>query len=84
MEVIITLESLFAIGVIGAVVSIGVQWLKNKFGIGSNKTKLITIGVSIVIATVWYFFATSDWFINTVGILATASTVWALILKKAE
>lgn len=84
MEVIITIESLFAIGVVGALVSIGVQWLKNKFGIGSNKTKVITILASIAIATIWYFCATSDWFINAVGILATASTVWALILKKAE
>lgn len=84
MEVVITIESLFAIGVVGALVSIGIQWLKNKFGIASNKTKLITIGVSILIATIWYLFSTSDWFINAVGILATASTVWALILKKAE
>jgi hypothetical protein len=84
METIITLTSFFEISIVGALVSFVIQWIKEKFGINSNKTKLITLTASLLIGTIWYFYSTADWFVSVIGILGVSSTVWALLLKKGD
>ena len=80
----ITIEGLIGMGIVGAMISCGMQFLKAEFGVESGITKMIVIIVSLVAGSIWYLFSTADWFITVVGILAAASTFWALFLKKGE
>lgn len=77
------IEDFLGIGLVGILLSLGVDWAKKKFGTETNTTKAITVGLSIVVGLVYVYFRTTVWWTTILSILGTASTVYALILKKA-
>lgn len=69
------------LAIVGSVLSFFMEAIKAKFGPSSLSTKGLTIGLSIVLgAGVYFTFGTPVW-TAAVGILAAASTVYALLLK---
>ena len=68
--------------VVGSVLSIVISWIKEKFGTESNSTKLVTIGLSVVVGGAYFLFWETVWWATMIGILTAASTVYALVLKK--
>ena len=68
--------------VVGTLISLFVQWVKAKLGTSSLGTKLVTIGLSILIGGVYFLFRETAWYATMLGILTAASTVYALILKQ--
>lgn len=70
------------IGIIGAIISIIIQIIKEKWGTESDTTKVLTIGLSIVIGSVYYFLQGTALWQSILGVLATASTFYALIIRK--
>jgi len=68
--------------VVGSVLSLFIQWAKNKHGTDTMGTKLITIGLSVVVGGVYFMFRGTEWYQTMVGVLTAASTVYALLLKK--
>ena len=69
------------IGVVGVIVSLAVNFIKNKFGVSSGKTKLITLGLCIAGGTAFYFLSKMAIWETIVGVLLTATAFWAFILK---
>ena len=74
-------ESFLSIGIVGAALSYGVQWLQDKYGVDGNETRIISIAGSIVFgAAVWFLQGTAVW-ASILGVLAAASTVYAMYFK---
>jgi len=69
------------IAVVGSALSLLIQWLKQKFGTDSTKTKALTIGLAIVVGGVYTFLQGTTYWTTILGILGAASTVYALFLK---
>ena len=71
------------IAIVGIVTSGLIKYIKGKFGTSSTTTKAITLGVSIVFGIGLYFLQQNAELYQTVlGILATASTFYAFVIKK--
>ena len=70
------------IAIVGVVTSGIVQLIKNKFGTSSNGTKALVIGLSLVFGIGIYFLQQNvELYQAVLGILATASTVYAFVVK---
>jgi hypothetical protein len=78
----ITITDLVAIPIIGALLSLFFQLVKDKFGSNSFGNKMAIIALSILIGAIYYLFRETPIFITIVGILGTASTVYALFVPK--
>lgn len=74
-------ESFLSIGIVGAALSYGIQWLQDKYGVEGNETRIISIVGSIVLgAAVWFLQGTEVW-AAILGVLGAASTVYAFVFK---
>lgn len=78
------IQSLLSLGIVGVIVSIFVQYIKSKFGIESMKAKLLTVLVSIAVATFYVFIKDTQFFGTFVAILAIASTFYAFIFSGSK
>lgn len=67
------------IGIIGAALSVFMEWLTEKYEVNSPAAKLIVVGLSIAIGIVYWFLSRNvELLKSVVGILAAASTVYAI------
>ena len=76
------LQDLLQIGVVGAALSGLVQVLKAKLGTDSLKTKLLTVGLAVLVGGAYWLLRDTNLWKTILGVLASASTVYALLLKK--
>lgn len=70
-------QDFLAIGVVGAAMSVVMQYLKTTSGL---KSKMMAVGLSVVVGTAYVFVRDTSWFPTVLEVLATASTVYALFL----
>ena len=70
-----------AILIVGAVLSLIIEWIKGKYGPSSIGSKLITILLSIAIGAGYVYIRSTPWFPTIVTVLTTSSAVYALFLK---
>lgn len=70
-----------SVGIIGAILSVIFQWIKLKFGLDSTKSKVAIAGLSLIVGTGYAFARKTVWWPTALGILASASTVYSLLLK---
>jgi hypothetical protein len=68
--------------IVGAVASLIIDIIKKQWGTESLTTKIITIGLSLIAGLMIFLFEDTPLWSNFLGVLATASTVYAFILKK--
>jgi hypothetical protein len=67
------------IGIIGAALSVFMEWLTQKYEVNSPAAKITVIGLSVAIGIVYWFLARNVELLKSViGILASASTVYAI------
>lgn len=71
-----------AIAIVGAILSTVIQMIKGRWGNDSNNTKLITIALAIGVGGLYVAIRDTAYFQTVVGVLASASTVYSLLLKK--
>jgi len=76
------MEDFLAITIVGALLSGVVEFTKGMFGESSTKTKLIVIGLSILVGGIYAFLRSTVYWATMVIVLTSASTVYALLLKK--
>ena len=76
------ISNFVAIARVGVILSTAIQLIKGKFGESSTNTKLLTIGLSIAVGVVYVAIQSTPYFQTIIGILASASTVYSLLLKK--
>jgi len=70
--------------VIGAVVSLIVQIIKNKYGTNTTGTLTAVMALSLVTGTVYYLIKDTSYFTAIVSILGFAGAVYTYILKRFE
>lgn len=70
--------------VIGAVVSVIVQFLKNRFGTESAITLTIVMALSVVSGAIYYFLKETTLWQPILQILAFAGAIYTYILKRFE
>lgn len=75
------IEDFLGIAVVGGLLSLVIQFIKNKLGTDSTATKILTIVLSIIVGGAYFLLRDTVWYATIVGILAASSTVYALILK---
>jgi len=69
---------------VGAAVSLLVQYIKLKCNDNELKVRSILIFISILVGTIYYFLRGTPAWIAIVEIISVASAVWALLLKFTE
>lgn len=74
--------SILEIAIVGAILSGIIQFTKAKLGTSSNQTKIVTVVLALVVGAVIYLFQSTEYWETALGILASASTVYAFLLKK--
>lgn len=78
------INEFLAIGVVGAVTSGIIELINRKWIRTSNGAKLVTVVVSVAIASVYYYIRSTPLFATVLAVLASASTVYALLLPKGS
>jgi len=68
-----------SISIIGAVLSVAFQYFKTTSG---TKSKVWAIGLSILVGGVYVVLRDTSYWTTILGVLASASTVYALFLKE--
>lgn len=71
-----------AIAVIGAMLSVVIQIIKNRYGTDTNATKLLTLGLSLAFGGFYVLLQSTPYFQTTILVLSSASAVYALLLRK--
>ena len=74
------LQQIFNLAIVGGAVSYFLEYLPKKFG--ALNSKIVTIAVCLAVGTIYALFSETTWFATVLTVLASASTVYALLLKK--
>ena len=69
------------IAVVGAVLSLGIEWAKERFGTDTLGTKILTLVLAFVVGGIYYFLRSTPLWVPIVGVLTVSSTVYAFFLK---
>lgn len=76
------MDDFLGIAIVGVFASLIIEWINNISGANSTIAKAITVGVSVVLGAIYFFFGDTAVWQSILGVLATASTVYAFLLKK--
>lgn len=79
-----SIDNFLAIGIIGVFLSLIIQVIKKMFGTDNAKTKVITIVLSIGVGSFYYFLKDTIYWQTIIGVLAAASTVYALFFNNSK
>jgi len=71
-----------SIAIVGAALSLVINFIKGKWGTDTGITKLITIGLSVLLGVGYYFLEGTAIWKSILGILGASSAFWAIFLKK--
>jgi hypothetical protein len=69
------------ITVVGILLSLAVQLLKEKWPAKPVVVKLLTLTFSVLVGGAYWFLRDTPIWPTIIGVLTTASAVWALLLK---
>lgn len=76
------MNEFLAIGIVGAALSLLVEWLQAKYGTSSKETRAIVLGGAIMLgAAVWALSLNTVLYEAVLGVLASASTVYAMFFS---
>jgi hypothetical protein len=76
------INDFLAIGVVGAGLSLAIDWLKNKFGTKGWATKTVVLLMSILIGGLYVWLRQTSYFQTVMVVLGASSLVYAFLLKK--
>lgn len=76
-----SIDNFLAIGIVGVFLSLVIQIIKKMFGTDNVKTKFITIVLSVGVGSFYYFLRDTIYWQTILGVLASASTVYALFFN---
>ena len=78
------IQDFIGISIIGAALSYVINYIKSEYGTESNQTKMLTIGLAVVVGILYYFIRSTSWYQTILGILAASSTVYAFFLRDSK
>ncbi len=69
--------------ILGVLTSGIVQFIKNRFGTDSNKTKLVLVAISLILGGAYFFIQSNEYLLQVViSIVGIASAIYSLFIKK--
>ena len=78
------MEEFLSISIVGTALSLGIEYLKNKYGATSNEAKTIAIVGSVLLGSMVWHLAQTPYYQSVLGVLASASTVYAMFYSKKK
>lgn len=72
------------IAIVGAILSVVVQIIKDNFGSSGNTTRLLTIFLALFVGGGYVWLRSTPFFETTLLVLGTASAVYALLIRQLE
>lgn len=78
------LNDFLEIAIIGVVLSLFVQAIKDSTILNALGKKLVTVVLALILGTFYYFASQASWWSAFLGILGVASTFYALFLKGTD
>ena len=78
------LTDILSLTVVGVALSTTINLVKEKFKTSTNGSKAITVLLSLAVGGAYAWLKKADLLESTVSVLASASTVYALLLKKSD
>ncbi len=75
---------LLSLGIVSAAVTVLVQYIKIKTGTTAWKSVALSVAISLVGATGYYFASQTHFWETFLKILALANTFYALLIKQLE
>lgn len=79
-----SIDNFLAIGIVGVFLSLAIQIIKKVFGTSNSKTKVITIILAVAVGSFYYFLKDTIYWQTIIGVLASASTVYALFFNNIK
>lgn len=76
------INDFLGIGIVGGVLSIAFELIKKRLPNSPEAKRLAILGLSLVVGTAYWALMQTQWHQTVLGVLAAASTVYALFLKK--
>ena len=76
------INDFIGIAIVGSALSLGIEYLKAKIEPTSFGARIITIGFALMIGGIYYALANTVLWQTILGVLASASTFYAIFLKK--
>lgn len=78
------MQEFIAIGVVGAALSLFVEWVQARFGTDSRGTQLIAILGSVALGLIVWSITQTPYYQSILGVLASASTVYAMFFSSKK
>ena len=75
------MSNFIGIAIVGVIASLIIEFINRAFTTDSTMSKAVTVGISIIIGVIYFFLSNTVIWQPILGILATASTVYAFFLK---
>ena len=75
------IQTLIGSALVGTVVSVLGEFIKNKLGLNSNKAKVFILVVSVTLAGAVFFLKNTPYWIPLLTILGSASSVYNFVIK---
>lgn len=75
------IENFLSIGIIGVISSFLINYIKEKWGTTGWGTKAITILLALIVGAGYAWLVQTPYFDTVVGILSSATIVWAFFMK---
>jgi len=72
------------IEIIGAVVSLIVQYLKTKYGTGDMRTLVILITISILAGAIYVIASPAEYWPIVIRIIETAAAIYVIFIRRLE
>ena len=76
------ITELLAIGVVGGLLSLAIEWITNKFGTNKMASKAVTLVLALIVGGVYVWLRSTAYWETTLIVLGAASTVYAFFIKK--
>jgi hypothetical protein len=70
------------IAIVGTALSLVQQWINKKWELNSALNRALILVLSLVVGIVYFVLRATTWWTTIIGVLAAASTVYAIFLKK--
>ena len=77
------INDFLAIGIVGAALSLVIEYITNRFETNAAGGKAVAIVSSVIVGGIYWALAGTAIWESILGVLAAASTVYALFIKKS-
>jgi hypothetical protein len=87
MDNLIKLQELMNLAIVGAALSLVIEFIQRKFSVDGGKAKALTIVLALIVGTGYVLLRDTNYWVTLMAILSAASFVYAIFIpsrKKKE